>query len=125
MDKSHDRATHRAILRNGTGASLTNYEKTGEDDYGETWSETSGSPHAVRVIRDSRNTPRAERSAYQNAAVDVDAQFLLSDDVTGTDAIRDGGGEGASVLTVDGTDYVVIEEIRQGGAITLACERVI
>jgi len=120
MPSPQARATRRSIDQHGESATLTNYEQTGEDDYGEHWAETSDSPKAILVLPGTRRQPSAERSAYEAGEAVVDAIYLAKDTVTG---IRDGGGEGASGLAVDGQEYLVVDAVDRAGATRLYCVR--
>jgi hypothetical protein len=114
------RATHRVIDRDGERATLTNYEQTGEDDYGTVWTETAASPTDIQVLPGTRRQPAPERTAYEAGEVAVDAVYLAKDTVAG---IRDGGGEGASRLAVSGKTYVVLDAVDRRGATQLYCVR--
>lgn len=114
------RTTRKLVDRHGTSATLTNYESTGEDDYGEMWAETADSPKTIPVVPGTRQQPGPDRDSYDAGSVTVDQVWLVEDTV---DGIRDGGGEGASRLDVGGQTYVVFDVTTLAGAHHLYCTR--
>lgn len=115
-------AAHRAIDRLGRDVTLQNYSKTGEDDYGEDWSADSPQTIKARVAKAS-GFPLVEtdRRMIEQGEVNTPTEVYIKDSVTG---IRDGGGEGASEIEVDGETLVVLQiDDNDRGVIRLICER--
>lgn len=101
---------------------LTNYERS-ESGGRETWTATSASPHTITLrLEQASVAPSPDRNAMATGEVATSTTIYVKDTVTG---IRDGGGEGASEITVDGQTYVVVQQTDQdNGLYALHCERV-
>jgi len=116
-------AARRALRRAGVDVELHNFEQADADDSrGAPWTQTAGSPHSILAIPD----PGGKSISYGTFGVEVDAdQVFLVDAGLVDDGLRDGGGEGASVIVQDGASYRVIDAGRsQGhGFAVLECER--
>lgn len=118
-----DSIAGRTLSRLGRDVTLHNYEKVSEDDYGENYSERTGSPHTVtaRVVRSSG--PEVQRDAF-GADVDVDAEIYIEDGTTAASNIVDSGGDGATRIDVDGHTYVVLQDdVQDNGLRRLVCRR--
>lgn len=122
---SQKRARRRALDRHGQAVDLTNYEDTGEDNFGENWDPTADSPKTVTARVDRQTRPRPDRDFREVADIDTAAAIYVKDSVTG---IRDGGGEGATEVDVDqdgDPEYRVLEaDDQDNGLVRLNCERV-
>lgn len=115
-------AASRALDRAGRDVTLTVYEKTGEDEYGENFSESPNTPATVkaRVVRSSVTLERDARAASVDAPVEV----FVKDDIPDVDLLKDGGGDGAADIQVDGETLVVaLKDVQDNGLIRLVCRR--
>lgn len=118
---AHQRATRRKIDRHGHDVTLTNYEVASEDEYGERYQQTTDSPKTVQAIVDRTSKGIGYERDARSADTKSARLFHVKDTVTG---ITDGGGDGASTITDDGTDYVVMEkDDLQNGSYRLLCWR--
>lgn len=118
-------AGRRAVRRAGTIVDLYLFEAAGETSRGTDYQPTADSPLQVKAIPD----PGAKSLGFGifGSEVDADMVWLVQDDVDEDRdvGLRDGGGEGASVLVDDGKAYRVIDADRHAthGAIVLECDR--
>lgn len=118
------RAARRAIDRHGRDVTLRNYESSSETDYGEEWSETSGSPHTIKALVERRRELRTNRTAEQSGQIESEVAIYVKDDTTAATNLRDGGGRGATQIDVDGETYLVIRSDDQdNGLLLLHCRR--
>lgn len=118
----------RALDDAGQTVDLTNYTADDTTERVQTWNETSSSPHSITARVDVRTQPRTSRGVREEGDVDVDASVYIADDASGVSSIRDGGGQGASVIDVeqDGTDdfRVLVKNDQDNGVVELQCERI-
>lgn len=117
---SQKRARRRALDRHGQSVDLKTFSKTGEDDHGPEYDDSTTAVTA-RVDRSARANPN--RDAF-GADVEADAEVFVKDTVTG---IRDGGGDGASEIDIDQDgDFelaVLVADDQDNGLIRLFCTR--
>lgn len=114
--------SHRAIERVGQDVELTVYEKTGEDEHGENYSESPNTPTTVKA-RVDRGVANVERDA-RAASVDAQAEIFIRDDVPDVDLLKDEGGDGAARVKANGITYVVVlKDDQDNGIIRLFCRR--
>lgn len=118
----------RALDHAGQTINLTNYTADNTTERVQTWNETTNSPHSITARVNVRTQPRVSRDMREEGDVDIDATVFIPDDASGVSGIRDGGGQGASVIDVDqdGTDdyRVLVNNDQDNGVIRLACERI-
>ena len=112
----------RALRRAGVDVELYNFEQAeAADSRGQPWSQTDASPQTIDAIAD----PGGKSVSYGTFGVEVDAdQVYLVDADLVDEGLRDGGGEGASVIVQDGKAYRVIDADRSQnhGFAVLECE---
>jgi len=112
----------RALRRTGVDVELYNFEQDGGDgSRGQPWAQTPESPRTVDAIPD----PGGKSVSYGTFGVEVDAdQVHLVDADLLEEGLRDGGGEGASVIVQFGKAYRVIEADRSQdhGFAVLECD---
>ena len=115
-------AAQRALRRTGVNVDLYNFEQAGEEtSRGQPWTQTAESPRTVAAIPD----PGGKSVSYGTFGVEVDAdQVYLVDADLLEQGLRDGGGEGASVIVQFGKAYRVIEADRSQnhGFAVLECD---
>lgn len=119
-----------AVDRHGQAVDLYNYESDGSERV-ETWAQTGSSPHTIQARITPRNEPRTARDEREEGDVEIDFRVHVKADASGVASIRDGGGQGASVIDPDqdgvgsdGTDYRVLAKTDLGnGVVRLDCER--
>lgn len=141
------KSVHRQLRRHARDVDLYVYERVGEDDYGENYTETDDSPITVsgRVDIGGGGTSSVDRDA-RAASVDSEADIFIrpttatgyafvyngntyggADGGTyeGTEVeLTDGGGDGATEVEVDGTRYVaVVIDDQDNGLLRLGCTR--
>ena len=114
-------AARRALDRAGRDVEVINFQKTGEDEYGENYDPVRPAPVvSARVVVGGVESLRDQFGAD----ADVDADIFVDDAVAIT---RDGGGDGATQIDVDGDgdgEYVVVFANDQGNGLTrLVCRR--
>lgn len=120
----------RSLDTHGQTVRLYNYESD-DSERVQTWNETDASPHTIQARITPRDSPRTARDVRETGDVDIDASILIKDDADGADSIRDGGGEGASVIdpdedgvNSDGTDWrVLVKHDQDNGHVRLDVER--
>lgn len=121
MNAAVRRAYRRELDRHGQDVDLVTYTKTGEDEYGEDYDETTKTVTA-RVT--SRRQLTVDRSHQEAGTVNTDFDVYVKDSVTG---ITDGGGRGATEVDVDQDgepEFVVLVLDDQGnGLYRLGSER--
>lgn len=106
-------AAGRALRRAGVTVGLYNFEQAEtSDSRGAPRTQTDDSPQEINAIPD----PGGKSVNYGTFGVEVDAdqEYLVDADLV-DEGLRDGGGEGASVIVQDGTVYRVIEADRSQG----------
>jgi|AntDeeMinimDraft_8_1070380.scaffolds.fasta_scaffold02658_4 hypothetical protein len=115
-------AARRALRRAGVAVDLYIFEQAGEENSrGQPWAQTAESPRTVDAIPD----PGGKSVSYGTFGVEVDAdQVYLVDADLLEEGLRDGGGEGASVIVQFGKAYRVIEADRtqNHGFAVLECD---
>lgn len=116
-----DSITHRELERHGRPIDLILKSLDEENEYGETYSDTTESVIA-RVMQSNAPTPR--RSHQEADDYDADSTVFIKNTVSG---ITDGGGQGATGVDVDldgSAEYRVLNSFDQdNGLIQLTCER--
>lgn len=95
-----------SVDRHGISVTLTNYSKTGEDDYGENYDD--GTDHTITARPWSRTRGTEDRDNREAGEVDADRLFVVKDNETGINSISAGAGKGASEITENGTTYYII-----------------
>lgn len=124
VSTTHKRAARRALDRVGRDVTLRNYERS-ESGGRESWSATASSPHTITARVDRTQSPTTDRSLRETGEPEADVSVYIRDDASGASNIRDGGGEGASEIDVDGVTYAVIQrDVQDNGLYALECERV-
>ena len=112
----------RALRRAGVDVELYNFEQAeAADSRGQPWNQTAASPQTIDAIVD----PGGKSVSYGTFGVEVDAdQVYLVDADLVDKGLRDGGGEGTSVIVQDGKAYRVFEADRfqNHGFAVLECE---
>lgn len=104
-------ATERALRRLGTTVELYNFEEESGGSRGTHYTQTNDSPQEIRAVPDPGG--RDLSFGVFGAEVDADMVYLVQADVK----LRDGGGEGASVIRQDGRNYRVVDVDRSQAGI--------
>lgn len=110
----------RLIRSHGRDVTHHYYTRT-EADGREHWDEAADSPDTISLIPDTatgaRSMERDERAVEPN----LKRSFYGRDDIGN---LSDGGGGGASILTMQGTDYIVLQiNDLDGGFVEIITER--
>jgi len=115
-------AAERALERIGRNVTIRNYVQVGNER--PSWDLTSGSPYTVKARVDYSTSP-LQVSDAQTTNVDIDVDvFILETAAGGVSEIRDGGGQGATEVDVDGVTMVaMLKDVQDNGLIRLACVR--
>lgn len=121
MDASLKRAYRRELDRHGQAVDLVLKTKTGEDEYGETYDESTTT---VTARLRAQTQPLVDRSHQDASDSTVDVTVYVKDTVSG---ITDGGGPNSTEIDVDqdGTpEFIVLYAHDQdNGLLRLGCER--
>lgn len=110
-------AIRNAMKKVGRSVTVKNYTRTGEDDYGPDYDLANPTTHEdVDAIVDPIQQPTGEADAF-GVDVGVTRKIQLLEGTDATDSLRDGGGDGASRITIDGSEWIVLLAENTGNGI--------
>lgn len=121
MDESVKRTYRRELDRHGKDIDLILKTKSGENEYGESYDESTVT--VTGRVR-SRSQPLVDRSQQDASDAGVDVTVYVKDTVSG---ITDGGGRNSTEIDVDqdgdGEFIVLYAHDQDNGLLRLECER--